>query len=104
MSISLALPSGREASTDRPLQRLAGAVLIQALDDACRGPRRYREQALAWFDGGEGGGFTFEFCCSLLDREPDDVRQRLERRNIIPRQRRGEKPPSDSSWKLDLAS
>ncbi len=70
---------------DRPLQRLAGAVLIQALQDATSGPRRYREDALEWINGKQTAGFTFEFCCAILNRDPEDVRQRLMKHNMIPR-------------------
>ena len=70
---------------DRSLKRLAGAVLIQALEDASNGPRRIRKEALEWIHGRTSSGFTFEFCCSLLGRSPDDVRQRLMYQNFIPK-------------------
>ena len=70
---------------DRALQRLAGAVLIQALQDASSGPRRCREEALDWISGRTLGTFSFEFCCSLLGRRADDVRLRLQRYTFIPR-------------------
>jgi hypothetical protein len=70
---------------DRALQRLAGAVLIQALQDASSGPRRCREEALDWISGRTMGKFSFEFCCSLLGRRPDDVRRRLQRYTFVPR-------------------
>ncbi|MBI1358146.1 MAG: hypothetical protein GC160_27750 [Acidobacteria bacterium] len=78
--------SGRsQADPDRALQRLAGAILIQALQDASNGPRRHREEALEWIQGRTKSGFTFEFCCSLLARDPDDVRERLKQNNVIPK-------------------
>lgn len=79
------LPPRKDAATDRALQRLAGAVLIQALQDASSGPRRYREEALEWFEGTTNSGMTFEFCCSLLGRVPDDVRSRLMKKNFLPK-------------------
>jgi len=75
----------QDQQADRPLQRLAGAVLIQALQDASNGPRRHREEALEWIHGKSTGGFTFDFCCALLGRSPDDVRHRLMRQNFIPK-------------------
>ena len=75
----------KKAPLDRALQRLAGAVLIQALQDASSGPRRSREDALEWIYGRARGKFNFEFCCSLLGRDPDDVRQRLQRQHFIPK-------------------
>lgn len=75
----------KTAPMDRALQRLAGAVLIQALQDASSGPRRSREDALDWIYGRARGKFSFEFCCSLLSRDPDDVRRRLQRFHFIPK-------------------
>jgi hypothetical protein len=75
----------KSAPVDRALQRLAGAVLIQALQDASSGPRRAREDALDWIYGRARGKFSFEFCCSLLGRDPADVRMRLQRFHFIPK-------------------
>ncbi len=77
--------SRMEAPADRSLQRLAGAVLIQALQDASSGPRRFREEALEWINGKATAGFTFDFCCALLNRDPEDVRERLRKHNFIPK-------------------
>lgn len=74
-----------EAPADRALQRLAGAVLIQALQDASSGPRRFREEALEWINGRTNAGMTFDFCCALLGRDPEDVRYRLRKHNYIPK-------------------
>ena len=79
------MPPKIDAATDRALQRLAGAVLIQALQDASSGPRRFREEALEWINGKTTSGMTFEFCCALLGRVPDDVRNRLMKKNFIPK-------------------
>lgn len=83
------IPSTSQHKTDSPadrgLQRLAGAVLIQALQDATSGPRRYREEALDWIHGRSKSGFSFNFCCALLGRSPDDVRHRLQSKNFIPK-------------------
>ena len=70
---------------DRGHQRLAGAVLIQALQDASSGPRRSRDEALDWLFGRTSGKFSFEFCCSLLGRDCKDVLHRLQRFAFMPR-------------------
>ena len=85
MMIQSMLSSRLDAPVDRALQRLAGAVLIQALQDASSGPRRYREEALDWITGKSDAEFSFDFCCALLGRSPDDVRLRLRKRNYIPK-------------------
>ena len=59
--------------------------MIQALQDASNGPRRHREEALEWIQGRTKSGFTFDFCCSLLARNPHDVRERLKANNVIPK-------------------
>ncbi len=69
---------------DPSLQRLAGAVLIQALEDLTRGPKRSREDALNWILGRTTDGFNFELCCDLLGRQPTDVLQRVRRFFFIP--------------------
>ena len=73
-----------DSTVDRGLQRLAGAVLIQALDDLSRGPRKAREQAREWIFDGAIGDFSFDLCCSLLGRTPEDVRWRLRKYHILP--------------------
>lgn len=85
MLISSKSSQKEEAIPDRALQRLAGAVLIQALQDASNGPRRCREESLEWISGKATSGFSFEFCCALLRRVPADVRERLRRHNFIPK-------------------
>ncbi len=83
MLIPSSLYSRKDYETDRPMQRLAGAIMIQALQDASSGPRRHREEALDWIQGRTKSGFSFELCCSLLSRNPDDVRERLKGKNVI---------------------
>jgi hypothetical protein len=75
----------RLAASDRALERLAGAVLIQAVRDASSGPKRCRGEALDWIWGQTTGSLSFEFCCSLLRRRPDDVRRRLQGYVFAPR-------------------
>ena len=70
--------SSRSDAPDPALSRLATAVLIQALEDLTRGPKRRREEALNWMLGKTTEGFSFDFCCGLLGREPDDVLQRVQ--------------------------
>ena len=76
--------SARQEPLDPSLQRLAGAVLIQALEDLTRGPKRSREEALQWILGHTKDGFNFELCCNLLGREPNDVLRRVQRFFFIP--------------------
>jgi hypothetical protein len=60
-------------------------MLIQALEDASCGPRSCREDAIAWIQGKTTSGLTFDLCCTLLSRSPEDVRLRLMRQNILPK-------------------
>ena len=78
-----------DSPIDRGLQRLAGAVLIQALQDASNGPRRAREEALEWIQGRSTSKFSFSFCCSILGRDQDDVLSRLRRFAFMPRSEDG---------------
>ncbi len=82
---------------DRALQRLAGAVLIQALQDASSGPRRTRDEAIDWLFGRTNGKFSFEFCCSLLGRDSRDVLHRLQRFAFMPHPTEWQSQPSQPS-------
>ena len=78
------LTASKVSCLDPSLQRLAGAVLIQALEDLTRGPRRSREEALEWILGKTADGFSFDLCCDLLGRDPNDVLQRVQRFLFVP--------------------
>ena len=78
------LSASKTSYLDPSLQRLAGAVLIQALDDLTSGPRRSREEAVDWIMGKMVDGFSFELCCNLLGRDPEDVRHRVQRFFFMP--------------------
>ena len=83
--------SPKDSPANRGLQRLAGAVLIQALQDASSGPRRARDEAIEWLHGRSSSKFSFDFCCSILGRDADDVLVRLRRFAFMPR-------PEDGSY------
>ena len=78
------LSASKTSNLDPSLQRLAGAVLIQALEDLTRGPRRSRDEALEWITGKTVDGFSFELCCNLLGRDSEDVLQRVQRFFFMP--------------------
>ncbi len=77
--------SPKDSPVNRGLQRLAGAVLIQALQDASSGPRRAKEEAIEWLHGRSSSKFSFQFCCGILGRDPNDVLLRLRRFAFMPR-------------------
>ena len=66
----------KKAVGERSLRRLAGAVLLQALEDL-GGPAKYREQAQSWMSGQGESAFSFELCCSLLGVHPRYIQDRL---------------------------
>ena len=66
----------KKAVGERSLRRLAGAVLLQALEDL-GGPAKYRDQAQSWMSGQGESVFSFELCCSLLDVRPRYIQDRL---------------------------
>jgi hypothetical protein len=88
--------SSKDSPHERGLQRLAGAVLIQAMQDASSGPRRAREEAIEWMQGRTTSKFSFDFCCSLLGRNADDVLIRMRRFAFMPR-------PEDGSYQDNSA-
>jgi len=75
-----------DASTNlqrRALQKLALAVMQQALDDAKLGSP-YRDKALAWINGKITNGLDFQLCCDLLELRVDYVREALWQSKMIP--------------------
>ena len=62
---------------NRGSRRLAAAILVQAIEDLLRGFPSAQREALNWIREGTSGVFTFQMCCSFLNRDPDTVRNRL---------------------------
>jgi hypothetical protein len=71
-----------EALGVRGIQRLAGAVLVQAIDDLRCGVSRRREEATRWIESDSDEQFSFVFCCRMLERDPEDTRRFLLRQSI----------------------
>jgi hypothetical protein len=59
------------------LQRLAGAVLIQARKDFDTGSGAKRPEVEDWVCNRTKGQMSFELCCQLLELDPDYTRKRL---------------------------
>ena len=58
----------------RGLQRLAGAILLQAIEDIRTRGGRTGEDALRWLSDECDEHLSFVFCCRLLNRDPNEVR------------------------------
>jgi len=67
----------------RGFRRLAGDVLVQAIEDLNRGCGRTREDAIQWIADAREDHFSFVYCCRMLSRSPDQMRRVLLRR-ILP--------------------
>lgn len=65
---------------ERSIRRLAGAMLLQAVEDAGSNSVGKRNKALHWMKGRDNGCFSFPSVCRVLDRDPDQVRRFCERR------------------------
>ena len=90
--------------SDRAMERLAGAVLIQAIQDASNGPRSVREEALAWINGKTTDGLTFKLCCNILGRDPGEVRVRLQKNFYIPKEPLGPEYARHSTLAFEQAA
>ena len=66
----------------RGIQRLAGAVLVQAIDDLRCGVSRRRDEATRWIESDTNEQFSFVFCCRMLERDPEETRRFLLRQSI----------------------
>ena len=74
------------------VKRLAAAVLVTAVEDLASPIDQRRRAALAWVAQSRAAPFSFEFCCSILDRDPEGLRQRLQSVRFTPKLALG-KPP-----------
>ena len=66
----------------RGVHRLAGAILVQAIEDIRCGSGRRREDAIRWMSDPSEEQFSFVSCCKLLSRDPEEVRRFLVRRSL----------------------
>jgi hypothetical protein len=62
---------------DAGLRKLAGAMLLQALEDLNEETEETRAEAWRWFNGENEAGLSFALCCTLLGRGVEDVRDSL---------------------------
>ena len=62
---------------ERGLRRLAGAMLISALDDLDSRSHSRRGEVLNWISRRDASVFSFEFCCGLLGRDPNELRRKV---------------------------
>jgi hypothetical protein len=71
-----------ESLSLRGVQRLAGAILVQAIEDLRCGSNRRREDAIHWIEEDSETQFSFVFCCRILQRDPEEVRRFLLQREF----------------------
>jgi len=62
-------------ASDRAIYRLAGAILLQAIQDATSSSIGKRASALRWMSRHEECYFSFPFICRILSRDPFQVRR-----------------------------
>jgi hypothetical protein len=60
--------------SDRGVSRLAAAVLLQAIQDVTSSSTGRRAGAMRWIFGNEQNGYSFEFVCRTLNRDPEVIR------------------------------
>ncbi|MBI3667878.1 MAG: hypothetical protein HY236_16880 [Acidobacteria bacterium] len=69
----------QQATSDTGVYRLAGAVLLQAIQDATSHSAGKRAGALRWMMSNAEATFSFSFICRVLNRDPEEVRRFCER-------------------------
>ncbi len=67
----------KSCSDERGLRRLAGAMLISALDDLDSRAHSRRDEVLNWISRRDARVFSFEFRCRLLGRDPNELRRKV---------------------------
>jgi hypothetical protein len=73
-----AIPKSKSYNDERGMRRLAGAMLISALDDLDSQSHSRRGEVLNWISRSDGRIFSFEFCCEMLGRDPNELRRKVE--------------------------
>jgi len=66
--------------SDKGVYRLAGAILLQAIQDATSSSMGKRAGALRWMRNNSEASYSFPFICRILNRNPEEVRQYCERK------------------------
>ena len=66
--------------SDRGAYRLAGAMLLQAINDATSRSAGRRAGAMRWMGRRGGDGYSFDYICRILNRSPEEVRRFCHRR------------------------
>jgi hypothetical protein len=61
-------------------QRLAGSMLLQAMEDLLSDSAKLRREALEWIDDKNGDELSFAECCEMLGRDPQQMRGLMRRR------------------------
>lgn len=59
---------------DSGIRKLAGAVLLQAIEDLNEGDAEVRAETWRWLSGENEAGMSFALCCRLLGQSADAVR------------------------------
>ncbi len=65
------------AADARAVCRLAAAILVQAIEDIRSGSHNKRADAIRWVTDPTDRQFSFNFCCRVLSRNPEQVRRFL---------------------------
>ncbi len=67
----------KSCNDERGLRRLAGAMLISALDDLDGCSHSRRDEVLNWISRSDARILSFEFCCRMLERDPNELRRKV---------------------------
>ncbi len=67
----------KSCNDERGLRRLAGAMLISALDDLDSRAHSRRDEVLNWISRRDARVFSFEFCCRMLGHDPNELRRKV---------------------------
>jgi hypothetical protein len=70
-------PAIFDTADGRAIYRLVAAILVQAIQDIRGSSATKRADAIRWINNREDRQFSFTFCCRILNRSPQQVRQWL---------------------------
>jgi hypothetical protein len=91
--------SGATQPTANPGERrLAVAVLEQAFHDLGTASSADRSDAFRWIEKGNVGDLSFDFCCEIIDWNPERIRIQVLKKTPVPRRFRNRASAASRGW------
>jgi hypothetical protein len=91
-------PDPTQPSEGSGARRLAVALLEQAFHDLRTGSSLNRSDARCWIQEGDVGEFTFNFCCEVIDWNPERIRAQVLKDIPVPTRFKNRISAANKGW------